>query len=259
MLERFSGDLQILAISIPIVKDVVLAESGEPYVAAAIASSFSPRLPLKETVAIEVFMAHTSVGEWAASAPVTRPITEHCGRIEGAVHAAHVGHDPCEQPEGFRCLVYAHARTIDDTRTFGASSRDQLGLERGVDHIGHPMPALHGMHRDGIAREAAHSDGSGVDHARYFPERQGWIGFGPAPLPAQFVRERLGTCGVPVIDDEMGRTQVEKCKRHGPASASGADEQHGFAIDAAKRFLEAAPEADPVGVVAPGAAVVDRW
>src|SRR5262245_57338655 len=119
--------------------------------AAAMASSFSPRLPLRETVAIEVLMVHpvsmldsVYFGEGA--------FANGNGSEKSALHSRNIGRNSREQPERFCRLEDAHAGAADDARCPRASSLDKLGLERGVDHVCHPMVPLHREHGNGVAR-----------------------------------------------------------------------------------------------------------
>ena len=102
--------------------------------APAMASSFSARSPLRETVAIDSFMAC-----------LLRAGRRRCRiargerRRERALHALDIGLQPGEQAKRLGRLMHAHAPARQRARPGRASGLDQLGLDRGVDDVGNPV------------------------------------------------------------------------------------------------------------------------
>ena len=68
----------------------------------------------------------------------------------------------------------------------------------------------------------------------------------------QRVDERAGPGGVLVVQQQSADSQIHECESHGPAGAACADQQRCLAGDSggSEALLEAAAEADTVGVVA---------
>src|SRR5262252_8532812 len=90
--------------------------------AAAMASSFSARSPLKETVAIDSFMDHSC---FALDAGCGFGVAGRQGLVKRAVHALKVRLQPGKEAERLRRLVHAHATT-------------ERRLNRSVDDVGDP-------------------------------------------------------------------------------------------------------------------------
>src|SRR6266536_978893 len=180
--------------------------------AAAIASSFSLRLPLRDTVAIEVCIGSRLL----LGSNLLRGLSVSQRGCLGkrAVQATKVGSLTREEPEALGCLVHAHAGPAHHLASFGAGGLDQLGLERRVDDIGHPMPCLDTIEREGNARYPQHSDRRRVDHACRTGERCPDIFLELAAALTEVRNERAGeapsTDGILIVDEQYVDAQIEQ-------------------------------------------------
>src|SRR5665213_3587440 len=125
--------------------------------AAAIASSFSLKPPLRQTVAIDVFM--DTLSERLSHRSIPRG--ERSGKC--GVHAFDVRLDAGKQPERLGRLMHAHAAAGQNFATLGGSGLDEGSLNRRVDHVGGPMIRAQGRNGHRIPGKAVHADRGGVD------------------------------------------------------------------------------------------------
>ncbi len=75
-----------------------------------------------------------SAGHWRR-----RRIARGERSCKGAVHALDIGGEPGEKPERLHGLVHAHAAARERSGALRLGGFDQLGLDRRVDDVGHPV------------------------------------------------------------------------------------------------------------------------
>ncbi len=131
--------------------------------AAAIASSFSLRPPLRQTVAIDVFMTLSSDFPAPDQLFRERRIARGERLGESAMQPRDVGLDAGKSPERFDRLVHAHPAAVHHPRAFRGGGLDEGRFDRRVDDVGSPMRRLQRGNRHRVAGKTAHADLRRVD------------------------------------------------------------------------------------------------
>ena len=129
----------------------------------------------------------------------------------------------------------------------------QFGLQRAVDHLGHPQVLAEELGIEGHAGVLGHPGGRGVDEPTGAPalDRQ------PVADPhrgrrrsaAPGTHEALRLIGFPVADHEASHTERQGGVGNGRTCAARSEEHHVAQLDARQAPPETPLEPRPVGVV----------